>query len=133
MIKYHPPSWLMYVAIILMTVVVGWFIISFISNVSLTKNKEKQDEVKELKQDATHKIDSMGRVIVIKEKQQQVRVESLAKRVEAVKVNASIEKKVLHQQYEELFKKVECFSDDSVGRMYDQKRNQPKYDSLLSK
>jgi hypothetical protein len=131
--QFHPPKWLIYLAIVVGAVLFGLFMITVITNIYQTKNAQSRQQIEVVKQAAGKQADSLSRVIKVEKTIQDAKVESLAERVIAVKANAIIEKTVLHKQYEKLFKQVECYSDDSISRIYEQLRNQPKYDTLLSK
>jgi len=131
-LEFHPPRWFIYVAIIVCCAGMAWVLIYNLDTQFIKINTEKIKVIDSIKKESHHKADSLVQVIEVKKEVNALQVESLAKRVEAVKLNAGIEKKILLKTYDDLFKKVECYSDDSIGALYEQKRNSANFYTLLN-
>lgn len=130
-LNFHPPRWLVYTGIAVFALLITFFIISQTTTIIQTVTTKKQKEIEVLKVESDNKSDSLARVIVVEKKVSAQQVESLAKRAQSIKATAQIENKIILNRYEDLFKKVECYSDDSIGAIYRQYRDSAKFDTLL--
>jgi hypothetical protein len=132
-LEFHPKRWQIYAAIIVCCAGLAWFLIANLDTQYLRINTEKLKVIDSIKKESDQKADSLVKVIEIKKVINAQQVESLSKRAENIKAVAKQQNKILINQYEDLFKKVECYSDDSIGALYEQKRNSANFDTLLSK
>lgn len=131
--NFHLPKWAVYAGIVVFCLVLVWFLLTVFSNTMLRINHEKVQQIEGLKQDSHQIADSLTHVIANEKTINAAQIESLAKRVEKVKVTAKQQTQNLISNYAQLFKQVDSLTDDSISIVYRHYRCKPEFDSILSK
>ena len=128
---FHPPKWLMYVAIVVVCALMAWLLINMLGNSILHRDNDAIELIETTKQEKKEFQDSLREVIVVKMDSSAHVIESLSRKQAVMEKKTADDKFQLYKEYEKAFRLIDSLSDDSVSRAYAICR--AKADSLFTK
>lgn len=127
--NWHPPKWAIYAAIAIGVILLALFLSRTFTSDMLRFNRQHQQQIEDVVEQKEDITDSLTKIIKTERQVNEHVVESIQKKVDVVKKNATQERNLIFYKYEKALSLVDSLSDDSINLVY--QRCHSRYDTLF--
>lgn len=127
--NWHPPKWTIYAAIAIGVILLALFLSRTFTSDMLRFNRQYQQQIEDVVEQKEDITDSLTKIIKTERQVNEHVVESIQKKVDVVKKNATQERNLIFYKYEKALSLVDSLSDDSINLVY--QRCHSRYDTLF--
>lgn len=127
--NWHPPRWVIYAAIAIGVILLAMFLSRTFTSDMLRFNRQHQQQIEDVVEQKEDITDSLTKIIKTERQVNEHVVESIQKKVDVVKKNATQERNLIFYKYEKALSLVDSLSDDSINLVY--QRCHSRYDTLF--